>query len=246
MQRREILKAENISRRFGDLEALSGVSFTIEGPQLVGVLGPNGAGKTSLLDILAGLAEPTQGDLYLFGNPLRSSSYPRRRVGVVLQREFVPEHMTVGEYAALFASIYSVKNGKEKILKQAALTERATTRVARISGGEAQRLFIAAVNVHEPELLLLDEPTAQLDPPSKREIGRFLSDMCRARTVVMTTHDLREADEICSSVIFLVAGAIKAMGPREALIKATPNGRTIEDAFFHFCGARVNSAGDVI
>ncbi|HVK54509.1 MAG TPA: AAA family ATPase, partial [Burkholderiales bacterium] len=112
--------------------------------------------------------------------------------------------------------------------------------------GEAQRLFIAAVNVHEPELLLLDEPTAQLDPPSKREIGRFLSDMCRARTVVMTTHDLREADEICSSVIFLVAGAIKAMGPREALIKATPNGRTIEDAFFHFCGARVNSAGDVI
>jgi ABC-2 type transport system ATP-binding protein len=246
MSGREVLRVESVSRSFGSTEALSNVSFTIEGPQLVGILGPNGAGKTSLLDLLAGLAKPSRGNLQLFGNPLNLSKYPRRRVGVMLQREFVPERMTVGEYAALFASIYSVKNGKDKILKMAALTERSTVPVARISGGEAQRLFIAAINVHEPDLLLLDEPTAQLDPQNKRQIGQFLRDLCSERTVVMTTHDLREADEICNTVIFLVAGTIKAMGPRAELIKVTPNGRTIEDAFFHFCGTRVNDAGDVI
>jgi ABC-2 type transport system ATP-binding protein len=197
------------------------------------------------LDLLAGLANPSSGSLHLFGNPLDLSRYPRRRVGVVLQREFVPEQLTVGEYAELFASIYAVKNGQEKILKMAALTERAAVSVTRISGGEAQRLFIAAINVHEPDLLLLDEPTAQLDPQNKRQIGQFLRDLCHEHTVVMTTHDVREADQICDSIIFLVAGAVKAMGSRAELIKATPNGKTIEDAFFHFCGTRVNNQGDI-
>ncbi|MES2355394.1 MAG: ABC transporter ATP-binding protein [Pseudomonadota bacterium] len=239
MNSQETLRADNVSRQFGAIKALSNVSLTIHGPQLVGILGPNGAGKTSLLDLFAGLASPSSGTLHLFGEPLDVSKYPRRRVGVVLQREFVPERLTVGEYATLFASIYAVKNGQEKILTMAALTERATVPVTRISGGEAQRLFIAAINIHEPDLLLLDEPTAQLDPQNKREIGRFLRDLSHVRTVVMTTHDLREADEICDSIIFLVAGTVKAMGPRAELIKATPNGRTIEDAFFHFCGTRV-------
>lgn len=246
MNTSDILRVENVSRSIGSTQVLSNISFTIKGPQLVGILGPNGAGKTSLLDVLAGLAQPSHGHLHLFGHPLEISAYPRHRVGVVLQREFIPEQMTVGEYATLFASIYSVKQGKEKILTMAGLAERSAVPVARISGGEAQRLFIAAINVHEPDLLLLDEPTAHLDPQHKRHISQFLRDLCKKHTVIMTTHDLQEANDICDSIIFLVAGTIKAMGTRTELIEATPNGRTIEDAFFYFCGTRVNDTGDAI
>src|SRR6185295_16535688 len=101
---------ERVSRRYGAFEALTEVTFRIDSPGVVGLLGPNGAGKTTLLDVLAGLAAPDSGSFSLFGQPLMSGAqYPRRRVGVVLQREFVPDHVTVDEYAELFAAIYGVR-----------------------------------------------------------------------------------------------------------------------------------------
>lgn len=236
-----VVEVRKVSKRFGSVQALSDVSFALAGPQLLGILGPNGAGKTTLLDLIEGLAVPDAGEVRLFGAALRP--YPRRRVGVVMQREFVMEGLSVGDYAELFAAIQRVHDGAARILRDAALETRASTPVARLSGGEASRLFLAAAIVHDPELILLDEPSAQLDPESKQRIGARLRELARERTVVLTTHDLREADALCDSLLFLVGGRVRAQGTRSELVAAVPEaerrGLAVEDAFFHFCALRM-------
>jgi ABC-2 type transport system ATP-binding protein len=243
----EVVAADGLCRRFGDVEALRGVTFAVSGPQVVGILGPNGAGKTTLLEILEGISAPTAGSFRLFGAPQTAASYPKRRVGVVMQREFVLDRITVRDYAVLFASIYGVRRGDERILAAAELGARAAVPVERLSGGEAQRLFIAAAVVHEPELVFLDEPTAHLDPENKARIGELIRAMGRKKTVILTTHDLREAEAVCDHVLFLVEGRVRAAGPRADIVAAVPaearRGAGLEDAFFHFCAARINAGG---
>jgi ABC-2 type transport system ATP-binding protein len=236
----EVIAVAGLTKRFGEITALDGVTFSLSGPQLVCILGPNGAGKTTLLDLLEGLTRADAGELKLFGTALRD--YPRERVGVVLQKEFILDAITVGEYADLFAAIQRVSGGGEKILQQSRLESRSKTPLQRISNGEAQRLFIAAAAVHRPDLLFLDEPTAHLDPNGKLEIATLLKELARERTIIMTTHDLREADAIASEVLFLVDGKLKAQGSRAALIEAHG---TLEGAFFHHSAARITARGDM-
>jgi ABC-2 type transport system ATP-binding protein len=244
---KEVLAAARVSKRFGDTVALHDVSFTLEGPQVIGVLGPNGAGKTTLLEILEGLSSADEGEVRVFGERLDPRRYPRRRVGVVMQREFALDQITVAEYAELFAAIYEVDGGAKTILARADLESRAGTALERISGGEAQRLFLAAAVVHRPELIFLDEPTGQLDPESKERIGQEIRALARSSTVVMTTHDLREVDAVCDHVLFLVDGELKAQGRRETLIAEVPEdarrGTGIEAAFFHHCGVGIGKSG---
>jgi ABC-2 type transport system ATP-binding protein len=239
-----LVSLERITRRYGHFAALSEVTFRIEQSGVVGLLGPNGAGKTTLLDVLAGLAPPDSGSLALFGQTLGGRArYPRRRVGVVLQREFVPDHVTVREYAELFAAIYGVREGAGKIVSDARLEARARLAVDRLSGGEAQRLFVAASLVHGPDLLLLDEPSARLDPVSKRELSELLRRVSRKTCVLMATHDLNEAERVCDHCLFLFGGQLRAQGPTAELM-ASAGATTLEDAYFHFCSARVDPTGD--
>jgi ABC-2 type transport system ATP-binding protein len=235
---------ERVSRRYGAFEALSEVTFRIDSPGVVGLLGPNGAGKTTLLDVLAGLAAPDSGDFSLFGERLAAGAeYPRRRVGVVLQREFAPDHVTVHEYAELFAAIYGVPDGASQIIARARLDARKKLAVDRLSGGEAQRLFVAASLVHSPDLLLLDEPNARLDPVSKRELSELLRRVSQKTCVLMATHDLVEAERACDHCLFILGGKLRAQGSTTELM-ASAGATTLEDAFFHFCSARVDPAGD--
>jgi ABC-2 type transport system ATP-binding protein len=235
---------QRVSRRYGSFEALSDVTFRIDAPGVVGLLGPNGAGKTTLLDVLAGLAPPDSGSLELFGEPLTPAArYPKRRVGVVLQREFVPDHVSVYEYAELFAAIYGVRDGAQQIITQARLEARSKLAVDRLSGGEAQRLFVAASLVHAPDLLLLDEPSARLDPGSKRELTELLRRVSQKTCVLMATHDLNEAERACDHCLFILGGRLRAQGSTAELM-ATAGAASLEDAFFHFCSARVDPTGD--
>ncbi|HXK20397.1 MAG TPA: ABC transporter ATP-binding protein [Polyangiaceae bacterium] len=234
---------DQVARRYGAVEALVDVSFRVDAPGVTGLLGPNGAGKTSLLDLLSGLARPSSGSLALFGERLDQKPYPRRRVGVVLQREFVPDRVTVAEYAELFAAIYGIDGGARAILRQAELLERGKVPVDSLSGGEAQRLFVAAAVVHGPELLLLDEPSSGLDPASKRALGDFLRQIAEKTCVLLATHDLNEAERICDHCLFIVGGRLRAEGtPQQLLTSAAA--ASLEDAFFYYCGARVNTVGD--
>jgi len=235
---------ERVSRHYGSIAALSEVTFRFDAPGVVGLLGPNGAGKTTLLDVLAGLAKPDSGSVALFGEPLGARArYPRQRVGVVLQREFVPDHVTVHEYAELFAAIYGVRDGARQIIAQARLESRSKLAVDRLSGGEAQRLFVAASLVHAPALLLLDEPSARLDPVSKRELSELLRRISENTCVLMATHDLNEAERVCDYCLFIFGGRLRAQGSPAELM-ANAGATTLEDAYFHFCSARVAPTGD--
>jgi ABC-2 type transport system ATP-binding protein len=165
---------------------------------------------------------------------------------VVLQKEFALDRVKVGEYAELFASIYGVTAGRAKILQAARLADRASVPLERISGGEAQRLFIAAAQVHEPELLFLDEPTVHMDPETKRDLGQWLREAAKTRTIVLTTHDLAEADAICDYALFLVRGRVRAAGTRSELVGSVPEERRggLASAFFHHCAMRIERGGE--
>ena len=235
------LAVKNLGQRFGEVHALSDVTFTLRGPKLVVILGPNGAGKTTLLDLVEGLTTPTSGSVTLFDRPVFPDEYPRRKIGVVMQKEFVLDGVTVGDYADLFASIYGVERGRARILERAALVERAHVSVDRLSGGEAQRLFIAAASVHDPEILFLDEPTSELDPESKRRLGDVLRSHAEKSLVVMTTHDLEEADRLADEVVFLLDGRLRAHGTKSEVIGAH---ESLSAAFFHYCGKTMSRSGE--
>jgi ABC-2 type transport system ATP-binding protein len=233
----EVLAAVSITKRFGSVHALRDVTFSLNGPGLLCILGPNGAGKTTLLDIVEGLAEPTSGSYRLFG--VTPSDYPRHRVGVVMQQEARLERVTTQEYAELFAAIYAVPAGARRILERARLTDRAQTPMIRLSGGEAARLFVATARVHDPDLLFLDEPTAHLDPESKQFMQRELRALSRDHALVMSTHDLAEADQLADQLLFLVDGVVRASGPKREVLA----GRTLEQAFYDHCSVRIGDGG---
>lgn len=233
---REAVAAEKLSKRFGEVVALDEVTLMLEGPQVIGIIGPNGAGKSTLLDLLEGLAEPTSGAVRILGGPI--DPYPRARVSVVLQRECTLDGVTVGEWAELFASIAGGR--ASAILAEAGLTERARVPMVRLSGGEAQRLHLAVAIANEPELLFLDEPTAHLDPDDKRRFGERIRRQGEARTVVLSTHDMREAELLCDHLVFLDRGRVRASGAKAELLEGVGS---VEDAFFHYCSARIGAGG---
>lgn len=233
---REVVAVDRLTRRFGDVLALDEVSFALTGPQVVGILGPNGAGKSTLLDLLEGLDVPTSGTVRILGGPL--VPYPRRRVGVVLQRECTLDGVTVGEWVELFASIAGARPAA--ILDEAGLVARARVPMQRLSGGEAQRLHLAVAVAHAPELLFLDEPTAHLDPDDKRRLGERILAQGRERTIVLSTHDMREAEALCDHLVFLDRGRVRAAGPKRELLAGVGS---VEDAFFHYCAARIAEDG---
>jgi ABC-2 type transport system ATP-binding protein len=240
------IETRALTKRFGDTTALSEVSIALGGPRLVAVLGPNGAGKTTLLDLLEGLEAPTSGSVSLFGEPLELGKYPRRRVGVVMQREFVLDGVRVGDYADLFAAIYGVEGGAAKITERARLAGKERVSVASLSGGEAQRLFIASASVHDPEIFLLDEPTGQLDPESKERVGALLTSLAKRSLLLMTTHDLDEAERIADEVLFLFEGRVRAYGTKEDLLRSVGPEATMRDAFFKLCGTTIARGGSAL
>jgi ABC-2 type transport system ATP-binding protein len=242
-----VLELSGVTMRFGDVVALDDVSLSLSGPKLVCVLGPNGAGKTTLLDLALGLAQPSSGSITLFGKSLEpAGEYPRKRVGVVMQREFILDGVRVGDYADLFAAIYGVDGGSARIVQRAGLEGREKASVERLSGGEAQRLFIAAAAVHDPELLFLDEPTSQLDPESKLRVGAMLAEFAEKALVVMTTHDLDEAERLASDVLFLFDGRVRAHDSKAALLKDVEPGGTLRNAFFRLCGRTMSRGGETL
>ncbi len=228
---KSLLSARGVVRRIGDRVVLGGVDLDVARDELVVIVGPNGAGKTTLLEALAGLHEVDAGTIALDGVVVTPATYPRDRVGVVLQREAFVDGMTVGDYADLFAAIFGLPGGAATILAAAQLTARATQPVTKLSGGEAQRLVLAAVLAPSPGLLLLDEPTAALDPSSKQAMGEAIRAAVHDRGVVLCTHDLAEAERLATRVVFLVEGRVRASGA-VATILAEATARTLAQAFF--------------
>jgi ABC-2 type transport system ATP-binding protein len=212
-----------LTKRYGALTAVAGVSLTVMRGEFFGILGPNGAGKTTTLEMLEGLREPDSGTVTLLGEaPWPRNSRLLPRIGVQLQSSAFFDKLSAREQLQTFGALYGIgRNRVDGMLDLVGLTDKATTREDKLSGGQRQRLSIACALIHDPELVFLDEPTAALDPQARRNLWDVLRDIqSRGTTVVYTTHYLDEAEILCDRVAIMDAGRILTMGSPATLIRS--------------------------
>ncbi len=222
-----ILQVEDLVKRYGNVEAVRGVSFSVEEGEVFGLLGPNGAGKTSTIEILEGLRDLDGGRVSVCGlDPQRDSQALKHEIGAALQSTSLPDKLRVMEALRLFASFYKRRRDPEELLKRFGLEEKRSTFYSQLSGGQKQRLALAMALVNEPKLLFFDEPTAGLDPQVRREIYDIIEELKREKkTIVMTTHYIEEAERLCDRVAIVDHGKVVALGtPRE--LKSRAGGAT--------------------
>ncbi len=220
------IELAGLRKDFGPVHALAGVDLAVQPGEVVALLGPNGAGKSTTIDLALGLSRPTAGAARLFGADPRAAIVAGR-VGAMLQGGALLPTMTVGQSVALVASAHRHPLSVERALGRAGIADLAGRRVSRLSGGQLQRARFAVAVVSDPELLVLDEPTAAMDVESRRDFWSSMRELTDAgRTVVFATHYLEEADAYADRVVILSTGRVVADGtPSE--VKAVVTGRTI-------------------
>ena len=210
-----VLEARDLVKRFGQRVALRGVTVTARRGELIAVIGPNGAGKTTLLSILAGIQRPDSGNV----------SRSRGEIGWVPQQSALYSKLTVAENLRLFARLERREDPDavvEAMLDQTGLRDRADDQVHTLSGGNRQRVNIAIGLLSEPEVLLLDEPSAALDPRQRERLWEFVLDLAaRGTTVVFSTHVISEAEHYATQVVVLADGELLFTGSAQELVERT-------------------------
>src|ERR1700676_1922957 len=218
-----ILQVENLVKSYGEVQAVRGVSFSVEEGEVFGLLGPNGAGKTSTVEILEGLRDLDSGRVSVCGlDPQRDSQALKHEIAAALQSTSLPDKLRVMEALRLFSSFYKRGRNPEELLKRFGLEEKRNTFYNQLSGGQKQRLALAMALINDPQVLFLDEPTAGLDPQVRREIYDIIEELKREKkTIVMTTHYIEEAERLCDRVAIVDHGKVVALGtPRELKSRA--------------------------
>jgi len=213
-----IIEVHNLTKHYGPVQALRGVSFEVQEGEVFGLLGPNGAGKTSTVEILEGLRPPDGGIVSVCGlDPQMPGAAFKQEIGAVLQATALPDKLRVGEAVSMFASFYKRRRDPAALLKRFGLEEKRNTFYSQLSGGQKQRLALAMSLVNEPRVLFLDEPTAGLDPQVRREIYTIIEELKKERkTILLTTHYIEEAEKLCDRVAIVDQGRVIAQGtPRE-------------------------------
>jgi ABC-2 type transport system ATP-binding protein len=221
-----------VTRRFGRTAAVAGIDLTA-GPGVLGLLGPNGAGKTTLLRMMATVVPPTSGRMVLLGHDpgsYRSRQEVRRRLGYLPQSPGYYPGFTLGEFVEYFALLKDVPSGRVRAavstaIERVELSDQAKARLRTLSGGMLRRAGIAQAIVNEPELLLLDEPTAGLDPEQRVAFRALLRDLGRRATVIVSTHLVEDVGTACTQVALLDQGKIVFTGtPAELIARGAGHG----------------------
>jgi ABC-2 type transport system ATP-binding protein len=225
-----ILQVENLVKRYGDLEAVRGVSFSVEAGEVFGLLGPNGAGKTSTIEVLEGLRVADGGRVSVCGfDPLKNPTELKHEIGAALQSTSLPDKLRVSEALRLFSSFYKRGRKPEELLKRFGLEEKRNAFYSQLSGGQKQRLALALALVNDPKVLFLDEPTAGLDPQVRREIYDIIEELKREKkTIVLTTHYIEEAERLCDRVAIVDHGKVIVQGTPRELKQASANTSRVE------------------
>lgn len=220
-----IISSEDLVKRFGDLEAVRGVSFTVAPGECFGLLGPNGAGKTSIVKMVYGFSPITSGDLRVFGESIsQHARQVKARIGVVPQEDNLDPELTVVENLLVYAGYFRLKKeiARERareVLEFMELTEKAETAVNNLSGGMKRRLTLGRALINQPDLLILDEPSTGLDPYARHMVWQRLRKLKEAgTTMLLTTHYLEEASQLCDRLVILHQGKILEEGTPEGLI----------------------------
>lgn len=216
------IEVHDLRKSYGETRAVDGVSLSVAAGEFFGILGPNGAGKTTTLEIIEGLRRPDSGEVSLLGRrPWGRPADLLRRVGVQFQTSAFFERLTVREQLRTFGSLYGLPGRvADAWLERVGLADKAGEMTEDLSGGQRQRLAIATALLHDPELVFLDEPTAALDPQSRRNLWDLLRSLNEAgRTVVLTTHHMDEAEILCDRVAIMDHGRILVHDRPSALVR---------------------------
>lgn len=221
-----IIEVSNVSQRFGDTEILRGVEFNVDAGEIVGLLGPNGAGKSTTVDLLAGLTSPSSGRVRVLGvDPATDRATITAAVGVQPQQAALFPILTVDETLALFASFHERPADLHELRARVQLEGCRGTQVRHLSGGELRRLLIGIALVGQPRVVILDEPSAGLDPASRLGIAELIRTVrAGGTTVLLTTHHLDEAEALCHGVLIMRAGQIVLHGDPAELARAHAGG----------------------
>jgi len=254
-QSESILKVTDLCVQYGTFKAVKEVSFDVRKGEIFGLLGPNGAGKTSTLSAIEGLIKYQSGTVTVDGHDAKDKPlYARAAMGVQLQSTSFQPELKVSEILQLFAGIYGVKLTNEKltaILKDISLEDAAGKRFGQLSGGQQQRVSLVISTIHNPRLVLLDEPTTGLDPQSRRQLWERIEAIReRGHAVVLTTHSMEEAESVCDRIGIIDHGKVITIDTPQALIEKHKNdpeviavsrkGRvTLEDVFIALTGKAV-------
>jgi ABC-2 type transport system ATP-binding protein len=220
-----VLEVIDVRKHFGPVEALRGVSLSVDQGEMFGLLGPNGAGKTTLLSIVAGLLDPSSGSARLFGRPLDRSDFDlKRSIGIATQDVSLYAELTGRENLEFLGRLYGMRGPElakrvAEVLEFTALTDRADDRVGTYSGGMRRRLNLGAAVVHRPRILYLDEPTTGVDPQSRNHIFEEVRSLNAAGvTVIYTSHYMEEVEALCPRIAILDRGRVIACDTRETLL----------------------------
>ena len=214
------VSVRNLSKCYGPVPAVSDLSLAVMPGEIFGLLGLNGTGKTTTLECILGLRRPDAGTITLGGiNALTDPVRARQRVGAVLQSTSLQEKLTPRQALQFYASFYPDAADPVSLLEHFDLVAKADAPFAALSGGQRQRLFLALALINQPEIVILDEPTAGLDPRARREMHQLLLQMkAEGCAVLLSTHDLEEAQKLCDRIGILHAGRLITVDPPAALL----------------------------
>ena len=252
-----VLQVDRLDVRYGNFHAVKQVSFQVKPGEIFGLLGPNGAGKTSTLSAVEGLLTPTAGIITVAGyDSERQSLYARASMGVQLQSTSFQPELTITEIIRLYAAIHGVTLSKDRIssiLDDIKLQDAGAKRFGQLSGGQQQRVSLVIATIHNPPLLLMDEPTTGLDPQSRRKLWERIEAMrTKGHAILITTHSMEEAESICDRIAIIDHGQIITIDTPQAIvddnrdnpevIRASRKGRiTLEDVFIGLTGDAIRS-----
>jgi len=252
-----VLEVLNLNVKYGNFQAVKNVSFQVRSGEIFGLLGPNGAGKTSSLSAVEGLLHPESGTIRVAGFDVTTHPlHARANMGVQLQATSFQPELNVSEILKLYAGIYGVALSRDKIdsiLEKINLREAAAKKFGQLSGGQQQRVSLIIALIHEPKLVLLDEPTTGLDPQSRRQLWERMESLRnQGHGLLLTTHSMEEAEAVCDRIAIIDHGQVITTDTPQALIeshrnnpeviRASRRGKiTLEDVFIGLTGNQVRA-----
>jgi ABC-2 type transport system ATP-binding protein len=220
------IQAKNLHKSFGEIKAVQGVSFDVQPGEIFGLLGPNGAGKTTTISMLATLLRPDEGDAFVMGHSIRHDPMGVKSVlGVVPQEIALYEDLSAHENLTFWGKMYGLRGSGlgqrvNAVLELIGLSDRANGRVGTFSGGMKRRVNIGVALLHQPQVIYMDEPTAGIDPQSRRNIlDSVVTLKNQGMTVLYTTHYMEEAQELCNHIAIMDHGQVMACGTHEELVR---------------------------
>jgi ABC-2 type transport system ATP-binding protein len=248
MQGRTIISVRNLTKNYGNFQAVKSVSFDVHEGEIFGLLGPNGAGKSTTLEIIETLRDKTSGEVIVDGIDLdKNPSAIKKMIGVQLQTSGFYPGLNLLELIRLFAGLYNREVDAHELLKKVNLEDKAKSKAKELSGGQRQRFSIATTLINKPRIIFLDEPTTGLDPQARRNLWDLIRGIRQnGATVILTTHYMDEAEQLCDRIAIMDAGKIIRLDSPDRMIdqlvhsgftkSKTIKAASLEDVFIHLTG----------